>query len=282
MFVVPRLSTLIKNGEIKQREVLETKIINASKEYVSSYNRSLYDNLVEVGDYNYVCLNNLLDNKLLEESDLNGLDEISGIRFELEENNKVDYIIEYGDSSVCDNTLINLTVELNGGRLSNNVEGSYSKGSTIELGVPTKEGATFNKWVVTKGSGEIEGNTLKMHYTDVTVYALYKALTTLTVDKNGGSSNQEFEENYPTGTIIELIDLEKRGYTFTGWELVRGDSILSGKRLTIGLEATEIKGTFGLNSYTCSAGKYLKAGEISCTSCLAHNYCSGGTYSYNE
>ena len=281
MFVVPRLSTLIKNGEIKQREVLETKIINASKEYVSSYNRSLYDNLVEVGDYNYVCLNNLLDNKLLEESDLNGLDEISGIRFELEENNKVDYIIEYGDSSVCDNTLINLTVELNGGRLSNNVEGSYSKGSTIELGVPTKEGATFNKWVVTKGSGEIEGNTLKMHYTDVTVYALYKSLATLTVDKNGGSSSQEFEENYPTGTIIELEDLTKTGYVFTGWEVVNGNSILSGKRITIGSTDTTIKGIFTLGSYTCSAGKYLKSGEASCSTCETGSYCPGGTYQYN-
>ena len=82
MFIVPRLSTLIKNGETKEKEVLEAKIINASKEYVSSYNRRLYDNLIDVGDYNYVCLNDLLDNKLINESDLNGLDEISGIKFE--------------------------------------------------------------------------------------------------------------------------------------------------------------------------------------------------------
>ena len=121
-----------------------------------------------------------------------------------------------------------------------------------------------------------------MHYTDVTVYALYKSLATLTVDKNGGSSNQEFEEKYPTGTIIELEDLTKTGYVFTGWEVVSGNSTLSGKRITIGSTDTTIKGTFTLGSYICSAGKYLKAGETSCTTCPEGSYCPGGTYPYNE
>lgn len=89
----------------------------------------------------------------------------------------------------------------------------------------------------------------------------------ITVNKNGGSSNQTFEEYYNIGTIIELEDLTKVGYTFTGWEIINGLSVLSGKTLTIGSTDTTIRGTFELASYTCAGGTYLKKGEASCSTC---------------
>jgi len=35
------------------------------------------------------------------------------------------------------------------------------------------------------------------------------------------------------------------------------------------------------NSYTCSAGEYLKASNATCTTCPAGKYCAGGTFTYN-
>ena len=62
----------------------------------------------------------------------------------------------------------------------------------------------------------------------------------LTVDLNGGSTTQNFEPTYMDGTIIELIEPTREGYSFAGWEVIIGDSTIEENVLTIGKENTTI------------------------------------------
>ena len=166
----------------------------------------------------------------------------------------------------CDNSnygKLILTVDLNGGTSSQVFDSKYEKNSEIILEEPTKTGTSFIGWEVIKGDAEIDGNTLKLKKKNTTIYALYGSAVRLTVDKNGGSSSQTFNTNYNTGEIIELLDLKKAGYGFTGWEVTSGNSILSGKTLTIGSSNTTIKGMFT----ECSPGTYNDGSSVSCTPC---------------
>ncbi len=56
----------------------------------------------------------------------------------------------------------------------------------------------------------------------------------LDVDLNGGETTQEFKTNYVHGEVIRLLNPEKDGAVFIGWEITNGDSVLSGIDLTIG------------------------------------------------
>ena len=55
----------------------------------------------------------------------------------------------------------------------------------------------------------------------------------LDVQLNGGVG-QKFETKYYDSTIINLIDPTKENANFKGWEVVKGNSILSGNKLIIG------------------------------------------------
>ena len=166
----------------------------------------------------------------------------------------------------CDNSnygKLTLTVELNGGSSSQTFNEKYEKNSEITLENPTKIGTTFTGWQVIKGDAVIEGNVLKLKTKNTTIYALYGDSVRLTVDKNGGSSSQTFNEKYNTGTVIELIDLKRSGHGFTGWEITNGNSVLSGKTLTIGTSDTSIKGIFT----ECSLGTYNDGSSVTCIPC---------------
>ena len=57
---------------------------------------------------------------------------------------------------------------------------------------------------------------------------------------NGGSTTQTFQSTYPDSTLLEITNPTREGYTFSGWQVVKGNSVLNGKTLVIGTTETEI------------------------------------------
>lgn len=80
------------------------------------------------------------------------------------------------------------------------------------------------------------------------VYNYYKdcsaATVSLTVTKNGGDTSQVFNATYQEGETLVLEDATRSGYEFTGWQVVRGNSILNNKSLVFGNTDTEIYATW--------------------------------------
>lgn len=63
----------------------------------------------------------------------------------------------------------------------------------------------------------------------------------LTVNLNGGSTSQKFKTSYAQGVQLVLTPPTKSGYTFNGWSVTSGNSVVNEDRLKIGSSATTIK-----------------------------------------
>lgn len=94
---------------------------------------------------------------------------------------------------------------------------------------------------------EMQGcvNVKKVNGVDEYEYSTDCGYTRLDVNLNGGETNQEFRTNYIPGEVIRLLNPEKEGETFTGWEVTSGDAVLSGVELTIGHVDSSIVANFG-------------------------------------
>lgn len=77
----------------------------------------------------------------------------------------------------------------------------------------------------------------------------YQKLVKLTLDLDGGSFTNEPETEYLPGTIVTLESSTKEGYTFTGWTVTIGNSIVSGSTLTMGSKETTIAAIWEVNTY---------------------------------
>ena len=140
--------------------------------------------------------------------------------------------------------LVALNVELNGGTTSQSFESAYETGSTITLETPSKSNFAFDKWAVVKGDSTLNNSVLTIGTNYTILYALWTKNVSLIVNKDGGTSNQTFNSTYKTGTIIELVRPTKEDYNFMEWQIIRGNSTLSGDTLTIGTQGTEIKAIY--------------------------------------
>ena len=91
--------------------------------------------------------------------------------------------------------------------------------------------------------------------------AKYKYNTKLTVDLDGGTTTQTFNERYQEGETITLVAPVKTNNTFTGWKIVSGNAIMSGNSLTFGSNDVVIKALYQSN--TTSITLNLDGGTIS-------------------
>ena len=137
LFIVPRLSTLIKKGEKNQKDILEERVLIAAKEYVSNYNRNFYDSLVNEGDYNYVYRTDLLKSGLVDENELKELgNNLVGVKGELLDNDNIKYTLAYIDNPVdgyCEDEVYLMIQQLQN-RVTNMENGGGSGGAdTTEL-----------------------------------------------------------------------------------------------------------------------------------------------------
>ena len=116
--------------------------------------------------------------------------------------------------------------------------------------------------------------------------------STVSFDANGGTGGQSANVTAKYDSAMPSISTTaptRPGYAFMGWYdnatytsgtqyyTAAGASARTWDKVA---DATLYAG-WKVNSYTCSAGQYLKAGATSCSSCEAGRACAGGTYSYN-
>ena len=172
---------------------------------------------------------------------------------------------------------------------------------------------------VTHGSAtmSISGNAVSCYVTCDTGYSMNGGTDTTTIFTEGGSVGQawvtskcfartstvSFNANGGTGgqsanatakydsamPSISTTAPTRTGYTFMGWydnaTYTSGTQYYTAAgasaRIWNKVANTTLYAGWKVNSYTCTAGQYLKAGATSCSSCEAGRACAGGTYSYN-
>ena len=135
---------------------------------------------------------------------------------------------------------IDFEVDLDGGKTTQHYNSQYASGNYLNLQIPTKEEFTFNGWQLVNGNSVLSGNRIRFGTEATKIKAFWKAHPTLTVN-NEGTTTQIFKEKYPGGTVIRLEKPIREGYVFKEWQVVSGNSVISGNILTIGSEDTTIK-----------------------------------------
>ena len=127
---------------------------------------------------------------------------------------------------------VTLTVDLDEGSTTQSFKEIYIEDDIITLIEPTKMGYKFNGWKITSGNGTLDGNILTINTESVVIEATWKKQVTLTVDLNGGSTTQSFDESYSEQDEITLTAPTKSDSVFAGWEITSGDALINNNKLT--------------------------------------------------
>ena len=235
---VPRIVNVIDNSKLGT-------ITSSAKVVLDSAEKKQSENQVLENPSNINCENV----SKLNDTDYNSCD--------LTFNNHIPYIVLVGSGKLegykCEGTKddlncrkvvnISLTIDLDGGT-GNNQAGNYERNTTLELNSPSKGGYTFTGWEIVNGDGSINNNVLTLGIKDIKIKALYQLNEQkLNIDLDGGTGNNQ-AGSYKVGSNVTLIVPTKEGYDFSGWELISGNSILSGNTIAIGSEETTIKATW--------------------------------------
>ena len=115
---------------------------------------------------------------------------------------------------------------------------------------------------------------------------------TVSFNANSGTGGQTatvtatYDAAMPT---ISTTAPTRTGYTFMGWydnaDYTKGTQYYTAAgasaRTWNKTANTTLYAGWKINSYTCAAGQYLKAGATSCAACTAGNKCAGGSYTFN-
>ena len=99
MFVLPKLVGLISDGEEKEIELIEERVLSAAKDYVNYIDGSFYTKLFKEGDTNYIYKTDLIKSGLLDKEEITRLDTFAGVKGELLEDDKIKYTVEYINAS---------------------------------------------------------------------------------------------------------------------------------------------------------------------------------------
>ena len=131
-----------------------------------------------------------------------------------------------------------VTINLNGGKISGPtlIALENEQGGGITLETPTKEGYIFDNWIVTKGNGSIEGNTLKVNNGSVTVDAIWKTSSqqVVVLDLNGGTTTDSIYKVVEMNSMIEITPPTKTSFDFSGWTIIgESNAEINGNTLTI-------------------------------------------------
>ena len=243
LFVMPKVTDLIKDGNKTDKYIIQNKIITAAKEYTSNYNTRFLNGFINVGYSKYISKEDLINNKLLDENEVESIG-FFRVKVTLKEDNKLEYSISYDTET----EKVILSVNLDGGLMISNPSGEYEVGSTIILNTPTKTNYEFSHWSIEVGNSILSGNMLTIGNINTTIKANWIKKVTLTIDLNGGTGNNQ-GGIYSTNTTITLKDPTKDNYVFAGWKLVSGNAVLSGNKLTLGLQDASVKALWVQETY---------------------------------
>ena len=224
---VPSLIGALKNNKEKSLEKINELIILAAKDYVVDYGLETPRRITQ----NELC-KNYLDCPII-----NPVTKKEMVFSVIVDENK-NYTIDK-------NELIELKVVLNGGKLSKDISGGYTPNTEIILETPTRDRHGFAGWEIVSGDAVIEGSVLKLGTKNSTLVANWVGTPVkLNVDLDGGTSSINYNSEYYTRNTLDLGTPTKENYLFLGWKLVSGDAVLSGNKLTFGLEDVSVKATW--------------------------------------
>ena len=242
LFVMPKVTDLIKDGNKTDEYIIQNKIITAAKEYTSNYDTRFLNDFINIGYSKYISKEDLINNKLLDENEVESIGFFK-VKVTLKEDNKLEYTISYDDSEK-----VILSVNLDGGSIISNPSGEYDVGSTITLNTPTKTNYEFSHWSIEVGNSILSGNKLTIGNVNTTIKANWIKKIILTIDLNGGTGNNQ-GGIYSSNTTKTLEEPMKDDYGFAGWEVVSGDAIVSGNNITFGLEDASVKALWVQETY---------------------------------
>ena len=242
LFVMPKVTDLIKDRNKTDEYIIQNKIITAAKEYTSNYNTRFLNDFINVGYSKYISKEDLINNKLLDENEVENIGFFK-VKVTLKEDNKLEYTISYDDSEK-----VILSVNLDGGSMISNPSGEYDVGSTITLNTPTKTDYEFSHWSIEVGNSILSGNMLTIGNTNTTIKANWIKKVTLTIDLNGGVGENKSGEYYSKTTVVLSVPT-RDGYIFTGWKIVSGNAIVSGNNITFGFENVTLSAIWAQDTY---------------------------------
>ena len=241
LFITPKISNLIKESRNLSKEINEITIINSVKEYASAYEKEFFSSFLNVGDKGYILVSDIISKGNISKKEIEeyGVADTDYVEVELIENDKFIYKFV----SNMDEIVVKFSLD-NGTMNEQYVKVKYNE-AYGDLPIPTKEGYAFVGWYREKELvSKVVASTIVKEKKPHILYAKWVKTVKLEVYLMGGNSTQNFEEKYIPSTTINLVSPTKIGYTFTGWQIVSGDSILSGNNLIIGSVNTVIKATY--------------------------------------
>lgn len=95
LFTTPKIINLINDTNDKNKILIEEKLIQAGKEYISEYNKEFLKNFVDVGTTAYINSAELVDAGLIEEKEITNLGGNVSVKIELMENDVLQYTVYY-------------------------------------------------------------------------------------------------------------------------------------------------------------------------------------------
>jgi len=173
---------------------------------VTIENNNSNEMLINTENNNNVTVDFISDGKLQETQDLT-VDDDSDIKI-VKNNDKLE--IETLSKTVTYEVKFNS----NGGSSVENM--TVISGNTVDLPKPTKDGYVFKGWFK-ESSLENEFKSTDKVESDLSLYAKWNKIVTLTFDSNGGSPVNSID--IEAGKTITLPIPTRSGYTFDGWYL---------------------------------------------------------------
>ena len=140
-----------------------------------------------------------------------------------------------GDStvSITDGTKLTIIYSANGGYSAPVDTNGYESGAsaTVSNGKPVRTGYEFNGWATTAGATVPEytaGETIAVSSENVILYAVWKAHTyTVNYNAAGGTGTMDADTfSYGTADVLTSSSFYMEGFTFTGWALEEGGSVV--------------------------------------------------------
>jgi len=205
MFVLPKLVGLISDGEEKEIELIEERVLSAAKDYVNYMDGSFYTKLFKEGDTNYIYKTDLIKSGLLDKEEITRLDTFAGVKGELLEDDKIKYTVEYinAEPEEYTNEELYLMYQNMNDRLNNLGGGSTGgSGESVDTSVidDLQSQINENKNSIQNNTTSIENNT--------------SSINTLK-DKNS------FLDAYPVGSVFISDTNTNPGTIYGGtWTLV--------------------------------------------------------------
>lgn len=157
-------------------------------------------------------------------------------------------------AALWENVNYTLTIDLDGGAFNviDEVGGNtlvLNVGETYTMPNPVKDGYEFTGWTITSESSEITKNQYKMGTSNDTIKANWtKKKCQLTIIPNGGFYDGKTTMSILTGGYGDVVNLgtpTRTGYTFAGWEVIKGDaSCLYDNKVTYSLTNMTIGATW--------------------------------------